>query len=146
MAYELLKCGLPIDIVRVINEYLKGDTHLVCSKCKRTVLYLQSHLIFPLNKATQYECIHNTLSTKHGYTIRQRRTLQNAQIVPSSGILTVTDPNTFISIDSNIYSVWSQKYVMEEDYYVKNSNVICLPCDMMTQKVKLRWSQWKTNT
>lgn len=150
MAYELIKCGLPIDIVRIVNEYLKGDAQLVCSKCKQTVLFLQSHIIFPLNQPTRYECTHNTLSTEHGYTIQntilQQRSLPNAKILPSSGIVTITDPNTFISIDSNIYSVWSQEYVMEEDYYVKNNHIICFPCDMKTQTVKLHWNQWKKNS
>ena len=146
MAYELLKCGLPIDIIRMVNEYLKGETHLACSKCKQTVLFLHSHLIFPLNQPTQYECTQNTLVTVHGYSVRQRRNLQNAIILPNSGIVTITDPNTFISIDSNIYSIWSQTYVMEEDYYVKNNNVVCFPCDMGTKKVKLRWNQWKEST
>ena len=146
MAYELLKCGLPIDVVQIINNFLKGDSHLVCSKCNKTVLLLQSHLLFPLNKPTRYECTYNTLSTEHGSTTPQRQTLKNVKILPSSGITTITDSNTFISINSNIYSVWSQKYVMEEDYYVKNNHVVCFPCDMGTQKLKLRWNQWKKST
>jgi hypothetical protein len=147
MAYQLVKLGLPIDVVRIINEYAleKEHPHLRCAKCNRTVLTLQYNLMFPLHTPTPYQCHQNVLYTDHGYcTARTEDTHGKIKIkLVNSGKTTITDPNTLLSIDSNMYSVWSKTYVMKEDYYLKNNMIICFACDMTSKKLRLYWNIWK---
>lgn len=155
MAFELIKLGIPFDIVKHIAQMnISKNEHLTCHSCMSCVLYLTSVDLFPVPD-TEWWLNENctTICTPYAYSAAMKaqdhfdntsETSPDIIIDHKHGILRDVPQKHILHKSSNTrFPISSFVYMMEREYMMRNGKVTCMECETKTKTLQRAWKKIK---
>lgn len=148
MAFELLKCGLPFDIVNHIKNISNSTDHLSCVKCKMCVVSLSTVSLFSSQSNTYWWIKNCMLCTNNGFAMMiNSPPSENGDIYA-----TIDHTDGFLSSDCRLvyhnslnmfFENEYQYYEMKMPYFVFDDTSYCIFCGGQRKKLKLAFEKFR---